>query len=56
MPAALSEGHTDILSMDSDYCEPGSFGSWLNLSMQEIKAAGYSANADDEMLNVYIAN
>jgi len=56
VPVALSEGHSDISSMDPDYCEPGSFGNWLGLSKLEIKAAGYAANADDEMINIYIVN
>ncbi|MCJ7445982.1 MAG: DUF362 domain-containing protein [Methanotrichaceae archaeon] len=56
MPTAMTKGRSDISSMDPDNSEPGSFGNWLSLSMQKIRAAGYAANADDEMLNVYIAN
>ena len=41
-------------AMDPDYTEPGLFGYWLRLSMQEIIRAGYPATVDEDHMNVYV--
>jgi len=54
MPAAKAKGHKDLSSMDPDNPDPGSFGNWLDNSVNEIRRAGYTVNDEDEMVNVYI--
>jgi len=41
--------------MDPDNTDPGFFGDWLRLSMDEILGGGYSVNIDESNMNVYIA-
>jgi len=43
------------LSMDPDNADPGFFGEWLRLSMDEIEKGGYSVNIEESYMNVYIA-
>jgi hypothetical protein len=43
------------VSMDPDNTDPGFFGDWLRLSMDEILEGGYSVNIDESHMNVYIA-
>lgn len=42
-------------SMDPDKVDPGFFGSWLRLSMDEILLAGIDVNVDESHMNVFIA-
>ena len=43
------------VSMDPDNTDPGFFGNWLRLSMDEIQKGGYRVNIDESNMNVYIA-
>jgi len=46
------------VSMDPDNTEsndPGFFGNWIRLSMDEIKKGGYDVNIEESHMNVYIA-
>lgn len=43
------------VSMDPDNTDPGFFGHWLRLSMEEIINGGYLVNVDESYMNVYIA-
>ncbi len=51
---AAPEG-SDKGSIDPDSDEPGSFGFWLRLAMQELVRAGYQATADEDRMNVYVS-
>ena len=42
-------------SMDPDNTDPGFFGHWLRLSMEELIKGGYLVNIDESYMNVYIA-
>ncbi len=41
------------LSINPDNTEPGFFGYWLRLSMDELTRAGYQATVDSARMNVY---
>jgi hypothetical protein len=43
------------VSMDPDNTDPGFFGDWLRLSMNEILEGGFLVNIDESHMNVYIA-
>ncbi|MFW6119804.1 MAG: DUF362 domain-containing protein [Petrotogales bacterium] len=43
-------------NMDPDNTSKGSFGNWLRLSMDELKAAGYETTVQPDRMNVFIAN
>jgi hypothetical protein len=43
------------LSIDPDNSEPGFFGNWLRLSMEELNRAGIWATMDPANINVYAA-
>jgi uncharacterized protein (DUF362 family) len=43
-------------SMDLNYNEPGYFGYWLRLSMDELVRAGYQATVDEAWMNVYVVH
>ena len=45
----------DKASIDPDNEQPGSFGVWLRLSMDEIMRAGYQATVDEDRMNVYVS-
>ncbi len=51
---AAPEG-SDKGSIDPDSDEPGSFGFWLRLAMQELIRAGYQATVDEDRMNVYVS-
>ncbi|UCD44166.1 MAG: DUF362 domain-containing protein, partial [Candidatus Bathyarchaeota archaeon] len=51
---AAPEG-ADKTTVDPDYDEPGFFGRWLRLSLQEIVKAGFQATVDEDRMNVYIS-
>jgi uncharacterized protein (DUF362 family) len=54
MPAAREKGYDDLGSLDPDNTSPGSFGSWLRLSLAEIQKAGHRATVSEKSMNVYI--
>lgn len=54
MHSARLKGHRDLSKIDPDNPEPGSFGSWLRLSMDELNKAGHEATIDEDRMNVYI--
>lgn len=54
MKTASILGYRDLSSMDPDNTSPGSFGSWLRLSMEALRAAGYQVVMGDEYINVYV--
>jgi len=54
MPAAQSNGYSDLSSMDPDNNSPGKFGNWLRLSMIELRGAGIRTTMDKNAINVYI--
>ena len=41
-------------SMDPDNTDPGFFGDWLRLSMDEILLSGIHVNIDESYMNVFI--
>lgn len=41
LPEATKVGNSNVASMDPDSTTPGSFGHWMNLSLNEIKKFGY---------------
>ena len=55
MPAAKSKGYSDLSSIDPENNSPGKFGSWLRLSMMELRGAGYRTTIDRNAMNVYFA-
>lgn len=54
MPAARSRGYTDLSKMDPENQSRGRFGSWLRLSMQELRRAGYAVTIDRSAMNVHV--
>jgi hypothetical protein len=56
MQSAQALGLKDLAHIDPDNDEPGSFGKWLRLAMQEIKKAGHKAAVDDDQINTYVTN
>jgi hypothetical protein len=55
MPAARAKGYGDLSSIDPDNSSPGSFRNWFRLSMEEIRKAGFLAMADEDSMNIYVA-
>jgi hypothetical protein len=55
LPAAKQLGYSDLSSMNPDNTTPGSFGTWLGLSMDEIHRAGYQATMSETDMNVFVA-
>ena len=55
MPAAKSKGYSDLSSMDPENNSPGKFGSWLRLSMMELREAGYKTTINRDAMNIYVA-
>jgi uncharacterized protein (DUF362 family) len=53
MPTARAGGNRRYTSMDPDGTEPGTFGYWLRLSMEELRKGGYSATMDEKAIQVY---
>ena len=54
IPTAKEIGYTDTRSLDPDYKESRSFGSWLLLSKEALNRAGYPYTMEDEKINVYV--
>jgi uncharacterized protein (DUF362 family) len=53
MPAAQAAGNRRYNSMNPDGREPGTFGYWLRLSMEELHKAGIPATMDENKITVY---
>lgn len=53
MPTAKNMGHINLSSIDPDFLEKGSFGSWLRVAQQELQTAGYPATIDEKKMIVY---
>jgi hypothetical protein len=56
MPAAQAVGNRRYTSMDGDGKEPGSFGYWLRLSMEELQRGGYPVTMDAEKITLIRIN
>jgi hypothetical protein len=58
MPAAQAIGYADTRTLDPDNTVrlglAEAFGVWLNLTKQELVAAGYNATTDEARMNVYV--
>jgi hypothetical protein len=52
IPAAQAAGNRRYTSMDPDSNEPGSFGYWLRLSMDELLKGGYKVTMDNSKIRV----
>lgn len=53
MPTAQSLGYSDLSSMDPENLSQKKFGSWLRLSLMELRSAGYPVTIDRNAMNVY---
>ncbi|MCX6681582.1 MAG: DUF362 domain-containing protein, partial [Methanoregula sp.] len=53
MPAAKSQGYTDLSWIDPKNDSQGRFGYWLRLSMMELRDSGYRTTLDADAMNVY---
>ncbi|MDR2133592.1 MAG: DUF362 domain-containing protein [Treponema sp.] len=52
MPAARAQGNRRASVMDPDGREPGAFGYWLRLSMEELRKGGYAVTMDEKRIRV----
>jgi hypothetical protein len=52
MPAAQAVGNRRYTSMNPEGTDPGSFGYWLRLSMQELQKAGLQATMTESQITV----
>lgn len=53
MPAAQAAGNRRYYSMNPEGRDPGTFGYWLRLSMEELHKAGISATMDENKITLY---
>ena len=54
MQTANLKGIENTDTMDPDNSATGSFGNWLELSMQEISAAGYKVTTNENQMSIHI--
>jgi hypothetical protein len=54
MKLAAENGHSDLSTVDPEYCEGASFGNWLRLAMVEINQAGHKVTIDEKKMNVFV--
>lgn len=54
MPASKKIGYTNVISLDPDYQEVRSFGSWLLRSKEALNRAGYNYTTDIKKISVYV--
>ena len=54
MEAAKKAGNNKYQSMSPDGTDPGTFGYWLKLSMQELQKAGFQTTMDENKIAVHI--
>jgi hypothetical protein len=52
MPAAQTVGNRRYTSMNPEGTDPGSFGYWLRLYMQELQKAGLQATMTESQITV----
>jgi hypothetical protein len=52
IPAAKAAGSNRFSSMSPDGKEPGTFGYWLRLSMNELVKAGFTVTMDESNITV----
>jgi uncharacterized Fe-S center protein len=55
MDAAKNAGNSRFETMNPDGEDPGTFGYWLRLSMQELQKAGFWAVMDESKMAVFIS-
>jgi uncharacterized protein (DUF362 family) len=53
IPAAEAVGNRRAASMSPDGKEPGSFGYWLRLSIEELRRGGYPVTMDEARIRLY---
>jgi uncharacterized protein (DUF362 family) len=53
MPTAQAVGNRRYQNMNPDGTEPGTFGYWLRLSMEELHKAGISVTMDENKITLY---
>ena len=56
MPASKEIGYTNVISLDPDYQEVRSFGSWLLRSKEALNRAGYNFTMDIEKISIYVGS
>jgi uncharacterized protein (DUF362 family) len=56
MPAARAAGNRQASSLDPDGREPGSFGYWLRLSMEELQKNGFPVTMEEKNIRVNRVN
>ncbi|MDD1673307.1 MAG: DUF362 domain-containing protein, partial [Methanomicrobiales archaeon] len=54
IPEAQKLGYSDVSSLDPDYRVSGSFGHWLELSMNELRRGGYNATMDRSSMSIQL--
>ena len=54
IPTSKEIGYSNVNSLDPDYKQSGSFGSWLLLSKKALDRAGYNYAMDIEKIRVYV--
>jgi len=54
IPASKKIGYTNVNSIDPDYREDKSFGSWLLLSKEALTRAGYTYTDEMSQISVYV--
>ena len=54
IPASKEIGYSNVKSLDPDYIQSGSFGSWLLLSKEALNRAGYNYTLDIDKIRVYV--
>jgi hypothetical protein len=53
MPAARDTGNRRAFSLDPDGREPGTFGYWLRLSMDELQKSGFPVTMEEKHIRVH---
>jgi hypothetical protein len=56
MPAARAAGNRRVSVMDPEGREPGSFGYWLRLSMEELQKGGFPVTMDENRIRIIRVN
>jgi hypothetical protein len=56
MPAARDIGNRRASSMDPNGREPGTFGYWLRLSMEELQKNGFPVTMEENLIRVIRVN
>jgi len=60
LQVAQARGYGSLYTLDPDFVpdipNPSIFSTWIKLSMEEIKKAGYQTTLKEDEMNVYVAN